>query len=251
MGRSTKWLHKNWQIEAWHCRETDYSYSNMFPEVVMLSDSQSLWRDLLLHSAGPALFSFIAGFGGLLIAQHYQNRRITEQLRAQLIMQLSEAAATFYLQTQRYWRAGVGPELDARRREQLADQYQAFRVKGEMLEAFLSTLFVSQLARGKWHGVVDLLTVRYFQLLDQATEGLLSANSQGAKTPTDPTPDHSGLTIDQLRIPKLVLDAYRERLSELIGLVLMLKLKPGARSAALATIHSESNNPISFLGTSG
>jgi hypothetical protein len=208
----------------------------MFPEVVMMSDPESFWHDLLLHSAGPALFSFIAALAALVIANRFQTQREANELRSQLIKEVTDAAATFYLQTQRFWRARTEADLDARKK-QFEDWYQDFRAKGEVLEAFLGVVFFSQLPRCKWHGVIDLLTVRYFQLIGLATDQLLRANATGAKKVTDPTPDHSGLTVDELRNPGQVLDAYRERLSEVISLVLALKLKPGARGGATATIH--------------
>jgi hypothetical protein len=80
--------------------------------------------------------------------------------------------------------------------------------------------------------------VRYFQLIGQASENLLRVNAKGKKKPKDPTPEHSGLTIEELRNPAQVLDAYRERLSEVMSLVLEVKLHPGARATTEATAHS-------------
>ena len=58
---------------------------------------------------------------------------------------------------------------------------------------------------------MDLLTVRYFQLINLANDALLSANAG---------PEHSGLTVEQLKSPKLVLDTYRARLLEATRAVL-------------------------------
>ena len=53
--------------------------------------------------------------------------------------------------------------------------------------------------------------MRYFQLIGLATDGLLQRNSG---------PEHSGLTVDELETPQVVLDAYRKRLLEATRAVL-------------------------------
>jgi hypothetical protein len=57
--------------------------------------------------------------------------------------------------------------------------------------------------RNRWHQAIDLLTVRYFQLVERDTEALYAANAG---------PEHSDLSVDQLRNPKQLLIKYREAL---------------------------------------
>ena len=150
---------------------------------------------------------------------------------------MTQVASALYFQTQRYWRATdpkspVKPLPDAEQvaaiRQSLDECYQASRIAGEAIEARLKLLFERKevykgmteeaVAEGKksvpwrlWHAVMDLLTVRYFQLLKGDTDGLLKMNSG---------PDHSFLTTEQLKNPKTVLDAYRQRLFEATKAVL-------------------------------
>lgn len=62
-----------------------------------------------------------------------------------------------------------------------------------------------------WHATMDLLTVRYFQVIGGATDKLLKMNAGS---------DHSFLTIDELRNSTALLGAYRERLLQATKAVL-------------------------------
>jgi hypothetical protein len=72
--------------------------------------------------------------------------------------------------------------------------------------------------RELWHSTTDLLTVRYFQLIDLATDDLLRLNAK------DDRRMHSGLSVDQLKDAKLVLDTYRTRLEEATNAVMKTPL---------------------------
>ena len=52
---------------------------------------------------------------------------------------------------------------------------------GEVIERQLEAYFLSSDPRALWHATMDLLTVRYFQLVDLATDNLLAANAIGVK----------------------------------------------------------------------
>jgi hypothetical protein len=151
---------------------------------------------------------------------------------------MTQIAAAFYLQTQRYWRARAAKAPDlAKSQGQLEDSYQDFRVRGEVLETLLGVLFTCKEARIKCHGVKDISSALTFQIRDKDTIKLRQANAAGQKKPEDPTPDHSGLTVDELSDAKKVLDAYHERLSQAISFVHEARLHSGAGATTQSTAH--------------
>jgi hypothetical protein len=151
---------------------------------------QNFWEQLLLRSVGPLLTAvvgtLIIGTFVAWITRKAQERRADNQLqeerihaenqlRLQLIAQMTEAASSLYMATQNFWRKKnreqVGSDELTQLRKELDQQYQASRVVGEMIE--------------------------------QATESLLRVNAGE---------EHTGLSVEQLRDQRLVLRTYRERL---------------------------------------
>jgi hypothetical protein len=206
------------------------------------------WQRALLQSVAPVVTAVIGTllFGSLAawITRRAQDRRARYELRHQLIGELTAAASALYLHTQHYWRvleqgrdgeanppsatregepAGmVAPPTESTARKELDEQYLKSRVAGEVLESKLAAYFASEHPRDCWHRTMDLLTVRYFQLINRATEKLRRENAG---------PEHSGLTSEALKSPKLVLRTYRESLAAAIEAVLQepLAFAPGPR----------------------
>lgn len=75
--------------------------------------------------------------------------------------------------------------------------------------------FTSSLPRNFWHRTMDLLTVHYFQLINEARETLCS-NNAGEQT---------GLSKEQMQDPKLLLDTYREVISSAVRSVFETPLR--------------------------
>lgn len=95
--------------------------------------------------------------------------------------------------------------------EQLDAIYQTARSRGQVLEQRLKIYFASPEPSGAWHRVTDLLTVRYFLLVESDAErrrNLRRVNSG---------PRHSGLTEEELKDPALLLKTYRQALAETIA----------------------------------
>ena len=131
--------------------------------------------------------------------------RSENQRRLQFIDEMTETASRLYAVSQTYWRKryreGVsGAELVPYRVE-MDQQYRASTIMGEVIERRLEAYFLSPDPRQLWHAAMDLLTVRYFTLIDLATDALLEANEGD---------EHSGLTIADLRRPEIVLPTYRK-----------------------------------------
>jgi hypothetical protein len=200
---------------------------------------------LTLAIVGP-LVTVVLGtliIGGLiqLIASRAQNKRAEEDrkleqqrsdsaLRHELLSDMTDAASALYLATQRYGRAKTEtPALDQRElsevRRILDEQYHKSRTRGQILESRLSAYFEESEPQETWHKTMDLLTVRYFQLVGRATDGLFRENEKGYNGK-----EHSGLTVEQLKASeknsKILLDAYRAALNEATEVVLTESLRP-------------------------
>ncbi|SRR5216684_5501616 len=218
--------------------------ADAFKALTALGASQgSFWDKVIIAAVGPLVGAIVGSLlvGGLvsLIAHRFQQRRLDAQLREQLIVEMSQAAGALYFQTQRYWRA-TGPnspvklapaEQAAAFRLSLDECYQASRVAGDAIEARLRILFEAEgvvrvEAQGAaneatewttnvpwrlWRATMDLLTVRYFQVIGGATPKLLE-NSAG--------PDHSLLSAKRLDVPKTLLEAYHKRILQATKAVL-------------------------------
>jgi hypothetical protein len=149
-----------------------------------------------------------------------EERARDDALRHELVGEMSDSAASLYLMTQHYWRSKrfvrdhAGDQTARAKLEQLRPEldttYLQSRTSGDAIEHRLSGFFVSDAPRQEWHRVQDLLTLRYFQLIDRATPKLYDENKG---------PEHSGLEPDQMTNSKNVTDAYRVAINKAVDLV--------------------------------
>jgi hypothetical protein len=203
-------------------------------------------EQLLLDVAGPliaaVLGTFIFGYWLQRLADRAQMRRELQQReedqrqedhrrREDLIGDMTRAASTLYFETQRYWR-GKRDRADTldRLRKELDACYHQCRIDGEVLESRLEAHFRTSQPMLAWHAVQDLLTVRYYYLLDLMTKSLLDANavtevSSPTRLSEEVSPHshmepHSGLSSSELQDPKRLLEQYHRKLHEATQLVL-------------------------------
>lgn len=152
--------------------------------------------------------------------------RADDALRHELVTAMTESAGKLYLLTQHYWRAKKDASLDphdkgladvlVKMRDRLDAQYLESRAIGQVVEARLEGYFTSGKPRNRWHQVMDLLTVRYFQLVDRDTQKLYEDN-EGEH--------HTGLNVQQMRNPKTLLTAYHRTLNESVRVVFEEELR--------------------------
>ena len=173
-----------------------------------------LWQLVLLQAIGPMITVLFGTWAIARIIARTQRRREEQQLRHDLIVGIAETARSLYLATQRYSRARDNDELGAEQlhalRTWLDERYRECRGRGKALQKRLEVIFGSGPARSHWDATIDLLTERYFQLTDPKTIVNFSANAGE---------EHSGLTVEALKNPKLVLGDYRRHLSEAVAAI--------------------------------
>jgi hypothetical protein len=196
----------------------------------------SFTEQLLLNLAGPLLTVVGIGFFASWITRRAQERReertrVAQErredqiregqrrredlaLRERLITEVTQAPSALYLATQHYWRAknDLREEQLTPFRDALDAQYLDSRRAGTVLEHLLELYFPDQEPKLLMHRLMDLLTVRYFQLVREggASEKLREANA---------CDEHSGLSVAALNDPTKVLDKYHETLPTLIRAV--------------------------------
>jgi len=176
------------------------------------------WQLAILQSIGPlntVLIGTLAiGLWASRITAQTQQRREYQQFRHDLIVEMGrdsqrppsrdaavlagqdrDNATADQLQTLRTW---------------LDERYHEIRVHGQALETRLGVAFRFRDAKRHWHATMDLLSVRNFQLTDPKNDAALDANAGE---------EHSGLSGAELRNPKTVLDAYHQRLGQVVNAV--------------------------------
>jgi hypothetical protein len=179
----------------------------------------NFWQELILQSVGPLITVAGIGFVANLITRRAQDRREANQLRYELIRQMTEPAWSLYFATRDYWlpseesrHARDDPELDK--------QFRASRAAGEALENRLEAYFESPEPKRLWHSTMDLLRVQYLHYINSPVSVAIWAG-----------PEHTGLNPQQLKDPERVRRAYQERFPQAINSVLRepLKNRLGAR----------------------
>jgi hypothetical protein len=198
-----------------------------------------LWDRLLVAAMGPLITVLIGGLAVWGVTSTVQQRRERadrkrdedradsvraedrrsrdDTLRQDLVGTMTEAAGSLYLMTQHYWRAKEDvkrnpndtnlAEIQRELRKRLDAQYLESRSRGEVVENRLEGYFVSAEPREKWHQVMDLLTVRYFQLIDRDTDQMYR-NNEGQ--------EHSGLSVPQMKNPIALLGTYRAAIKDAV-----------------------------------
>ncbi len=145
-------------------------------------------------------------------------KELESQLRRTLLTPLLASASELYLSTQHFWRISRDPSRaseEPEARKAMDEQYRKSRTTISVSELEFDALFDTDEPARLCHRIDDLLTVRYMKLIGKATDSLYEQNSLNYKGK-----EHSGLTSNELRDPKTVLNSYRSSLKELTRSVL-------------------------------
>ena len=120
----------------------------------------------------------------------------------------------------------------------LPGQFEQFRISARVVEAKLHAYFPDEEARYLWHGVVDMLSIRYYKLIhgEESPRTLDMMRTHGSH-PTDPEIpgnarslflDHVELTDDNK-----VMKRFEEMLNHSISLVMSGQLDPSPGGDAI------------------
>jgi hypothetical protein len=209
------------------------------------AESDPLWERLLVAATGPLVTVIIGGLVVWGITYKVQQDRADrirlqdlaradaaarqaradrdEEIRHELVTSMTQAAGALYLTTQHYWRAKRRSKDtrtdDGKLQEQrdiLDATYLDSRRSGEIIENRLQGYFTTSAPRDLWHAVMDILTVRYFQLIDQATPNLYALNAG---------PQHSGMKTEEMENPDKLLSQYQLVLKEAVQSVFDTSLR--------------------------
>jgi len=92
----------------------------------------------------------------------------------------------------------------------LNEAYLTARIKGQAIERRLLVYYESKTPAQAWHRVFDLLSVRYFLLLEHEGHRRRDVRKRNAG------PEHSGLDEKQLNQPSVLLRAIRTSIAEAV-----------------------------------
>jgi hypothetical protein len=180
---------------------------------------------LILAIVGPAtasiLGTLIIGVALTNASRRYQERRESHEIRQDLMMQMTQSANELNFAIMHYTRALDGRLGADQTTSDLApilhDQYRKTKSVGHALEVRLRAYFGSGEPAQLWHATQDLLSVRYFSAIGQATAELLES---------DAGPEHSGLSVDELQDDAQVYSSFRMALRRATNSVLSSPMIP-------------------------
>lgn len=184
----------------------------------------SFERQIVLNVVGPLTTVLVGGVivGGLAntLARRAQQRRAQRELREQLVKEVTTVLAGLYMATQQFRRNVEDLKLPRESmHNMLTERYADARVRGTVLENQLEAYFKADEPKTLFHQIMDLLTVRYFQLMFSYVPYRENAKGyQGKK--------HSGLTEEELKDFRLIITTYLIVLPELCRAILREPLRP-------------------------
>jgi hypothetical protein len=201
------------------------------------------WDQVALNAVAPlvtAVFGLLlAGLVINLLTRALQDRRTANQLKYDLLSQITEVASTLFHYAGLYHRAraeatanptvGTGniiknnKELDELRKEFLT-QHATGRTQTDVLEARLAAYFEEPRVAIAWHAVRDCLTVRVYSAIggpEKLLREVVRENSKGWEGRY-----HTGLAENELTDSYKVWKAYDCHLKTTTKLILACPLRP-------------------------
>lgn len=220
----------------------------MFTSAAVRSLAESFGDQIAVAVIGAMATAAFAGLAVGLIIQHLQRRREFLTFKTSLTLDMMEVAYGFYTRLmevarqQHYGQNGSTAKLP--------EQFEEFRIAARVVEAKLHAYFPDEEARYLWHGVIDMLSIRYYRLFHGAdSQRTLDMMATHGKHPSDPEIPANArrlfLNHEQLQNDDTVMKRFEEMLNHSISLVLSGKLdtSPGG-DAILQPGRGSRINPI-------
>jgi hypothetical protein len=215
----------------------------------------AFWRQVTLNAVSPIVAVVFGGIIVNFVVRLAQRRRERQELRSSLSLDMIQAAYGFYrplievIRKESY--SAPQDRTDrhlfifrskARRQSvdfgDLAQQYEEFRMTARVIEEQLRISFRKADARWLWHGVVDMLSARYYRLAHtpQRFNDMIKTHGEHRIDPEIPEDTRQlFMTLDDYRNEKTVdaelLLRYETLLNEAIRVVLKQRIHPPSGAA--------------------
>jgi hypothetical protein len=220
--------------------------------------AEAFWRQAALNAVSPAVAALLGGLVVSILVQRAQGRRERQKLRSSLSFDMLKAAYGFYfplievIRKEHYaapLRATPRRILILPRRGKkpapldpgdLPQQYEDFRIAARVVEEQLRVNFPDAEVRWLWHGVVDMLSARYFRLvhIPERFSDMAAVHGQHPFDPEIP-PEIQKLFMtladyqDTETVDQELLRRFESMLNEAIRVVLRLEIDPPSGAAIL------------------
>jgi len=165
--------------------------------------------------------TFVLGLWAAWITKRWQDRKEDAALRESLIREFLEVSSALYLALRHYEHLVDYPESwrdMSREREALDSVYVRTRTAGDAIEYRLKAHFESEDLARKWHSMMDLLTARYFQLVEAPPDSYMTV-LEG--------PRHTTLSSTELTSPERIFERYKEFAQQVPLLILSTRRRVG------------------------
>jgi hypothetical protein len=184
------------------------------------------WLAILPSIVAALLGGLIVG----LLIQRSQGRHSLTEFRTLLAIDMRRTSYEFYrhligeIRT-RHNQLDDGQKGQHLREADLLGQYEKFKIAAQEIEAKLHAYFATSEARYLWHGVVDMLSLRYLRLRygagSRPVDGMLNTHSQHVSEEAIPAKARTFFPCrDQLEDDDSVMEAYETMLNEAVKRVL-------------------------------
>jgi hypothetical protein len=198
--------------------------------------ADSFIQQLQLAIITPIVAALFGGVAVGLIVQYSQARREFLTVRTALSVDMMEVAYSFYTRLMEVIRQEYyGQEVNDAK---LPEYYETFRIAARVIEHKLHAYFSDGEARYMWHGVVDMLSIRYYRFTygakSQRVIGMMDTHSQHqTENKIPPRARELFPDLQELQDDNIVMDKFEIMLNNAIYLVLHRKLDPSVSNDAI------------------
>ena len=219
--------------------------------------ADSFWKQAALNAVSPIVAALLGGLVVSILVQQAQLRRERQQLRSTLSFEMMKTAYGFYFPLIELVRAQHYATSDSSVRRlrlvsrpahrivavdisDLPQRYEDFRIAARVIEERLRVSFPDAEVRWLWHGVVDMLSARYYRLvhMPQRFNDMVRTHGQHPDDPEIPSNTRKlFMTLadyqDEKTVDAELLLRFESMLNEAIRVALRVKIDPPSGAAIL------------------
>lgn len=233
--------------------------------------AEPLWQQAALDMVAPLAAALFGGLAVTLICQRVQEHRAElkqaeerdraeQERRSQLSLDIMRVAFAFYtrlIEVTRveHYQGDIRAHLG-----DLARYYENFRIDARVLEEQLRVYLPGGEARWLWHGVVDMLSLRYYRLVfpGPRLDGMIKTHGHHPQDPEIPESVRGGFLgppdlewADRVVFHDTVMQKFEDMLTRVINLVVHGDLEPAAVDPVVLSVgrgsglgHATASQPV-------